>query len=68
MCKKHCVRVPIAKPDAKAVARSTEETLAPTPAPAAAPHTINTQKNDAKHSLIIDLKYFLNEKNKYDQI
>lgn len=42
MCRKHWVRVPMAKPEAKAVANNTDETLAPTPAPAAAPHTINT--------------------------
>lgn len=40
--RKHCVRVPMAKPEAKAVANNTEDTLAPTPAPAAAPHTIKT--------------------------
>lgn len=44
------------KPDDSAVASRTDETDAPTPAPAAAPHTMNTYKNDAKHSAIIDLK------------
>lgn len=43
-------------PDDKAVANRTDETEAPTPAPAAAPHTMNTYKNDAKHSAMIDLK------------
>ena len=56
MCAKHCVNDVIAKPDANAVAKRTDDTLAPTPAPAAAPHTMNTYKNDAKHSAIIDLK------------
>lgn len=55
MWEKHCVRVVIANPDANAVANSTDETLAPTPAPAAAPHTINTYRNEAKHSAIMDL-------------
>lgn len=52
---KHCVNVVMANPDASADANSTDETLAPTPAPAAAPHTINTYRNDAKHSADIDL-------------
>lgn len=52
---KHCVRVVIANPDANAVANKTDDTLAPTPAPAAAPQTINTYRNDAKHSAIMDL-------------
>lgn len=56
MWEKHCVNDVIANPDAKAVASSTDETLAPTPAPAAAPQTINTYRNDAKHSAIMDLK------------
>lgn len=56
MCEKHCVNDVIANPDAKAVANNTDDTLAPTPAPAAAPQTMNTYKNDAKHSAIIDLK------------
>lgn len=55
MWEKHCVRVVIANPDANAVANNTDDTLAPTPAPAAAPHTINTYRNDAKHSAIMDL-------------
>lgn len=38
------------------MARSTEETLAPTPAPAAAPQTMNTYRNEAKHSLMMDLQ------------
>lgn len=45
----------MANPDASADANRTDETLAPTPAPAAAPHTINTYRNDAKHSADIDL-------------
>lgn len=56
MWEKHCVRVVTTNPDDSAVASKTDETEAPTPAPAAAPHTINTYKNDAKHSAIIDLK------------
>lgn len=55
MCEKHCVNVATVNPLAKAVARSTEETLAPTPEPAAAPHTMNTYRNEAKHSEIMDL-------------
>lgn len=55
MCEKHCVSVATVNPEAKAVARSTEETLAPTPDPAAAPHTMNTYRNDARHSEIMDL-------------
>lgn len=56
MCEKHCVKVATANPDANAVAKSTDDTLAPTPAPAAAPHTMNTYRNEARHSDIIDLK------------
>lgn len=56
ICRKHCVNVAIASPEARAVARSTEETLAPTPAPAAAPQTMNTYRNEAKHSLMMDLQ------------
>lgn len=55
-CEKHCVRVVMAKPDASAEASSTEETLAPTPAPAAAPHTMNTYKNEARHSAEMELQ------------
>lgn len=56
MCEKHCVSVATVNPLASAVARSTEETLAPTPEPAAAPHTMNTYRNEAKHSEIMDLR------------
>lgn len=55
ICEKHCVSVVTTNPDERAVANNTDETDAPTPAPAAAPHTMNTYKNDAKHSAIIDL-------------
>lgn len=55
-CEKHCVSVVIAKPDARAEAKRTEETLAPTPAPAAAPHTINTYRNEARHSAEMELQ------------
>lgn len=53
---KHCVSVATVNPLAKAVAKSTDETLAPTPDPAAAPHTMNTYRNEAKHSEIMDLR------------
>jgi len=56
ICRKHCVNVAIASPEARAVARSTDETLAPTPAPAAAPQTMNTYRKEAKHSLMMDLQ------------
>ena len=52
---KQCVSTAIDNPEAKEVDSKTDETLAPIPAPAAAPHTINTYKNDAKHSEIIAL-------------
>lgn len=55
ICEKHCVNVVTTNPDDSAVANRTLETDAPTPAPAAAPHTMNTYKNDCKHSAIIDL-------------
>lgn len=57
MCEKHCVNVATAKPEAKAVASKTDETLAPTPAPAAAPHTMNTYRNEARHSEMMDLEW-----------
>lgn len=55
MWEKHCVKVVTTNPDDSAVANKTDDTDAPTPAPAAAPHTMNTYKNDAKHSAVIDL-------------
>lgn len=55
MWEKHCVRVVTTNPDDSAVANKTDDTDAPTPAPAAAPHTMNTYRNDAKHSAVIDL-------------
>lgn len=55
MWMKQCVSTAIDNPEAKEVDSKTDETLAPIPAPAAAPHTINTYKNDAKHSEIMAL-------------
>lgn len=58
ICAKHWVSVVIANPDANADTNNTDDILAPTPAPAAAPHTMNTYKNDAKHSADIDLENY----------
>jgi hypothetical protein len=53
---KQCVSVATAKPDAIDVDRITLDNETPMPEPAAAPHTINTYKNDAKHSDIMALE------------
>lgn len=56
ICEKHCVNAVTTNPAESAVANNTDATDAPTPAPAAALHTMNTYRNEAKHSAIIDLK------------
>lgn len=61
MWKKQCVSTVMESPVAKLVERWIDEIDAPTPTPAAAPHTMNTYKNDAKHSDIIALQNFENE-------
>lgn len=48
--------VATAKPDAIDVDRITLDNETPIPAPAAAPHTMNTYKNDAKHSDMMALQ------------
>lgn len=55
MLRKQCVRTAIVNPDASEVERILSDEFDAYPTPAAAPHTINTNKNDAKHSEIIAL-------------